>query len=147
MQKTEIDRRVQVFTETCRRHQLKITPQRVAIYRALIQSDQHPTADRMFQAVKKAFPHISFDTVNRTLLTFAEIGVVDVVEVFGGPKRFDPDTSDHHHLHCTTCGKIVDFDHEDYANLQVPAKITRQFKVLSKRVVLKGLCKMCTTRQ
>ena len=146
MQNHVIEHRVERFIETCRDHQLKITPQRVAIYRALIQSGQHPTADLMFRTVKEEYPNISFDTVNRTLLTFAEIGVVDVVEVFGGPKRFDPDTSDHHHMHCTTCGKIFDFDHDDYANLQVPAKITRQFKVLSKRVVLKGLCKTCTTR-
>ena len=95
MQKTEIDTHVQHFIETCRRHQLKITPQRVAIYRELIQSKQHPTANLMFRTIKKAFPNISFDTVNRTLLTFSEIGVVDVVEGFGGPKRFDPDIGDH----------------------------------------------------
>lgn len=100
MQNTAIDHRVQQFIETCRHHQLKITPQRVGIYRALIHSNQHPTADLMFRTVKEDFPNISFDTVNRTLLTFAGIGVVDVVEVFGGPKRFDPDITDHHHLHC-----------------------------------------------
>jgi len=147
MQDTEINQRVQLFVETCRRHQLKITPQRVAIYRVLIQSKQHPTADRVFRAVKKEFPNISFDTVNRTLLTFADIGVVDVVEVFGGPKRFDPDMTDHHHLHCMVCGRIIDFEYEGYARLEVPKAIATTFKVISKRVVLKGLCDMCTTKQ
>ncbi len=143
MQQHASDRRIQDFMTTCRQHQLKITPQRVAIYRALIRSDQHPTADMMFQAVRKEYPSISFDTVNRTLLTFAGIGLVDVVEVFGGPKRFDPDVADHHHLHCVVCGRIIDFNHEQYAHLEVPDDIARMFTVISKRVVLKGLCETC----
>ena len=131
------------FVGTCRERGLKITPQRVAVYRALIESDQHPTADAMFQTVKEAYPHISFDTVNRTLLTFAEIGLVDVVETFGGAKRFDPDRDDHHHLHCVACGRIIDFTHDDYHRLEVPEAIATRFKVISKRVVLKGLCDKC----
>ena len=146
MQSSTIDQHVERFTATCRRHQLKITPQRVAIYRALIQSDRHPTADLMFRTVKEEFPNISFDTVNRTLLTFAAIGLVDVVEVFGGPKRFDPDVSDHHHMHCMVCGKIIDFENEDYNHLEVPEEIAGVFQVVHKRVVLKGLCRTCTSR-
>ena len=129
--------------ETCRRRGLKITPQRVAIYRALIRSDRHPTADDMFRAVHQAFPHISFDTVNRTLATFAQIGVVEVVEGFGGPRRFDPDVGDHHHLHCVGCGRIFDFTCDAYSRLDVPASLSRRFKILDKRVVLKGLCGDC----
>ena len=143
MQKQEGDHRVQHFIDTCRQHQLKITPQRVAIYCALVDSDQHPTAVMMYQTVRGKYPRISFDTVNRTLLTFAAIGLVDMVEVFGGPKRFDPNIDDHHHLHCMTCGRIIDFDHEDYTHLEVPAKIARKFTVISKRVVLKGHCATC----
>ena len=146
MQNTEMDRRVQLFIDTCRRRQLKITPQRVAIYRLLIQSKQHPTADLMFRAVKKEFPNISFDTVNRTLLTFADLGVVEVVEVFGGSKRFDPDITDHHHLHCVACGRIIDFEYACYARLEVPKAITGRFKVISKRVVLKGYCENCAPK-
>jgi Fur family peroxide stress response transcriptional regulator len=143
MQENIDEHRVQRFIATCRQNNLKVTPQRVAIYRALIRSDQHPTADMMFQAVQREFPSISFDTANRTLLTFAGLGVVDVVEVFGGPKRFDPNVDDHHHMHCMACGQIIDFQHASYARLAVPAEIARTFRVLSKRVVLKGLCAAC----
>jgi len=142
----DIERCLQAFVETCHQQGLKITPQRVAVYQALLESGQHPTADAMFQTVKKNHPHISFDTVNRTLLTFAEIGLVDVVEVFGGPKRFDPDRGDHHHLHCVACGRIIDFTHEDYNRLAVPEAIAKRFKVLGKRVVLKGVCDKCTRK-
>jgi len=147
MQKMEIEQRVQDFITTCRRHRLKITPQRVAIFRTLIQTRQHPTADMTFKTIQKEFPNISFDTVNRTLLTFVDIGVLDIVEVFGGPKRFDTDVGVHHHLHCMACGRIIDFENEDYTHLEVPTAIAGKFKVISKRVVLKGLCEACALKQ
>jgi len=133
----------QTILQIFQQHQLKITPQRVAIYQALLNSSTHPTADAIYQIVKKEYPHISFDTVNRTLLTFAKIGVVDVVEVFGGAKRFDPNVASHHHLHCTQCGEITDFEHRAYDDLNVPDDIRRNFKVMSKRVVLRGVCNAC----
>ena len=136
---------VDEFIQICQEHRLKITPQRVAIYRELFNSNSHPTADTIYQNVKKEYPNISFDTVNRTLLTFAQIGVLEVVEIFGGAKRFDTDVKNHHHLHCVQCGQIQDFINDDYDNLDVPADIHNYFQVKSKRVVLKGICKACST--
>lgn len=132
------------FIQICQEHLLKITPQRVAIYRELFNSNTHPTADTIYQAVKNEYPNISFDTVNRTLLTFAQIGIVDVAEIFGGAKRFDTDVRDHHHLHCMRCGMIQDFINDGYDNLDVPADIHDYFQVKHKRVVLKGICKACS---
>lgn len=135
--------KVDEFIQICQSHQLKITPQRVAIYQQLLAFDQHPTADTIYQAVKKAYPNISFDTVNRTLLTFADIGLLEVVEIFGGAKRFDTNPEVHHHMHCTRCGRIEDFVNADYDHLEVPNDIQELFKVMHKRVVLKGICKGC----
>ena len=100
---------LQSFIEKCKTHNLKVTPQRMAIYRELADSTEHPTVDAMFQTVKKEFPNISYDTVSRTMSTFAEIGIVELVEVYGGAKRFDPNVTIHHHLHCVSCAKIFDF--------------------------------------
>jgi len=143
MQNLQADYTIERFIETCHEHRLKITPQRVAVYKALVRSDRHPSADMIFQTVKKDFPNISYDTVNRTLLTLAGIGMIDIVEVFGGPKRFDANRKDHHHLHCTKCGEIIDFEYREYANLSVPKEIAEKFQVTGKRVVLKGRCNMC----
>ena len=142
--KKEIDEdRLNEFMQICQRHRLKITPQRVAIYQHLFGLDTHPTADAVYQIVKKEYPHISFDTVNRTLLTFTEIGVLDVVEIFSGAKRFDTDVTPHHHLHCMRCGKVYDFHSAIYDNLTIPQGILKQFRVVNKRVVLKGFCRTC----
>ena len=89
------------------------------------------------------YSNISFDTVNRTLMTFTGIGIVDVVEIFGGAKRFDPNVKNHHHLHCTQCNKIFDFYDPGYDNLEVSEDVSEQFRIISKRVVLKGACKAC----
>ncbi len=132
-----------MFPQKCRKNGLKVTPQRMAIYRALSETRSHPSAETVYRTVKIAFPHISFDTVHRTLLTFVRIGLVEVVEVFGGAKRFDTDISPHHHLHCTRCGKIQDFTSRVYDRLDIPEDIADRFLVTGKRVVLKGLCSYC----
>ncbi len=133
------------FAETCKAHHLKVTPQRVAIYREVLGSTAHPSVDDMYQIIKNEFPNISYDTVSRTMLTFAEIGVVDLVEVYGGAKRFDPNVFDHHHLHCVSCGEIFDFHNEPYNNLGIPDEVRQNFQVLSSRVVLKGICEQCSS--
>ena len=137
------EEKIDEFIQICQGYQLKITPQRVVIYKELLNSEKHPTADAIYQAVKLEYPNISFDTVNRTLLTLAEIGILDVVEVFGGAKRFDTNAEDHHHLHCIRCGGIQDFVNDDYDHLDVPEDISDVFHVVRKRVVLKGICRKC----
>jgi Fur family peroxide stress response transcriptional regulator len=144
MQKKPANSLFQDFINTCKTHNLKVTPQRMAIYRELVDSTEHPTVDAMFQTVKNEFPNISYDTVSRTMLTFAEIGILDLVEVYGGAKRFDPNVTNHHHLHCVSCGKILDFHNDQYNNLDIPEEVQQHFRVLSSRVVLKGICDKCS---
>ena len=143
MQLNDRSDKIQKFNKICREHGLKVTPQRIAIYRELLNSATHPAADTIYQIVKKEYTNISFDTVNRTLLTFAKIGLVEVVETFGGAKRFDPNVTNHHHIHCTQCGKILDFYSRAYDNLAVSDEVYEQFQVVSKRAILKGVCREC----
>ena len=132
------------FREIARVHQLKITPQRMAIFKKLVSLENHPTADSLYREVREEFPNISFDTVNRTLITFSEAGIIDVVEDHGNQKRYDPNTSTHHHLHCINCGNIIDFQDEKLDNIEIPQVIREQYRIISKRVVLKVLCTECT---
>ena len=101
----------------------------------------------MFKAIKKEFPNISFDTVNRTLLTFYEIGLVELVEGHGSPRRFDANVDNHHHMSCIKCGRIFDFNHDEFDKLAVPDTIIKEFKVLQKRVILNGFCADCNSTE
>jgi len=131
------------FYRISKENGLKITPQRTAIYQELLKAKDHPSADDVYRRIVKKIPNISFDTVNRTLLTFSNIGITNVVEGYGQPKRYDPDLDAHHHFRCTHCNKIIDFHNEDYDNLIVPHEIQKQFTVFQKKVVLEGLCDQC----
>ena len=134
---------LEFFRQRCKKHNLRITPQRILIYKVVSSSQEHPNAKRVYKKVNKDFSNISFDTVHRTLLTFSDINLVDVVEEFGSSKRFDPNLKNHHHLHCEKCGKIIDFTYKEYDQLHVPKKLTRDFKIYRKRVIINGLCKKC----
>lgn len=134
---------IDVFFRKCKENNLKITPQRVAIYKELIKSKEHPSADAVYRKVIKIFPNISFDTINRTLLTFVDVGIANVVEGSGDPKRFDPDTGDHHHFRCIRCGIIIDFYSASHDGIEVPNEIRKQATVMNKKVVLTGFCNKC----
>ncbi|MBN2415995.1 transcriptional repressor [bacterium] len=148
MKYSQLKERQDHFFTICRQHGLKITPQRTAIYQAVITSPNHPAADDIFRIVKREFPRISFDTVNRTLLTFNQIGLLTVAESYRGARRFDPNVEDHHHLHCLKCGKILDFTCDAFDHLTVPEQLNNQFaRVLSSRVVFNGICQDCSDRK
>jgi len=134
---------IEHFRKQCRANNLKITPQRVVIYQELLKSKDHPSAEILFQRVKKVIPDISLDTVNRTLLTFSKIGLVNLVEGYGEARRFDPHTRNHHHFRCINCNSIIDFDYEPYNDIIVPGNIKKRYKVISKKVLLEGYCSKC----
>lgn len=131
------------FHEKLRERTLKITPQRVAIYREVCHSKEHPSIEMIYKKIKKKFPRISFDTVYRTLLTFSETGLLKPVESYGYTKRFDPNTAPHHHVHCIRCRRIMDFTDRSCDKIRVPEAVSKQFQLVSKKIVLEGICKKC----
>lgn len=134
------------FLVICHEQGLKVTPQRMAIYRMLIESKEHPSADMVYRKVRKTFPNISLDTVNRTLLTLAEVGAAFAVEGSGDVKRFDGNLKNHQHFKCLNCKRIIDFHHKPFDDIPVPKKISRKFTILRKSVYLEGLCDLCKER-
>jgi Fur family peroxide stress response transcriptional regulator len=138
-----LDEKVRWFEGRCREIGLKVTPQRVAIYRELLKTDEHPSAEVLHRKVKRLFPSISLDTVNRTLLTLAEIGAAFVVEGSGEPKRFDAGQKSHQHFRCVKCKRIIDFRHKPFDNIPVPKTLTRRFTILRKTVCFEGICDLC----
>ena len=140
----DIEAKLRTFENRCRQSGLKVTPQRVAVYRALIGTDAHPTADEIHRMVRDDIRGISRDTVNRTLLTLAEIGAVFQVEGTGHPRRFDGNLENHQHFRCVKCGKIIDFHYEPFDNIEVPACIQRRFRIIRKTIYLEGICQKCS---
>lgn len=138
---------MKLFIDRCRQEGLKVTPQRIAIYKLLMDTTDHPSADWVYRKITPTWPTISFDTVNRTLLTFAEIGVIDMVESYSLSRRFDSRIAPHHHLHCIRCGQITDFCDESLDEVTVPSKIENIFTVIGKRMVISGICSNCAEKK
>lgn len=139
----EIDEKIRLFTDLCKENGLRITPQRIEIYKELIKTDEHPSAETMYKKVRKIYPNISFDTVNRTLLTLSEIGAAQIVEGSGDVRRFDGGVEKHQHFKCIKCKRIVDFNHKPFNNIKLPANLDKKFKILKKAVYLEGICDLC----
>jgi len=122
---------------------LKVTPQRTAVYRAMLSSGPHPSAEEVYANVRKSLPHISFDTVYRTLLSFTELDIIWLASGGEEKRRFDCNLHRHHHFRCVKCQAITDFDSKACDELPLPGCLGRDFKVQSRRMVLEGLCPKC----
>lgn len=135
------------FFAECKQHKLKMTPQRVAIYEELKDDKTHPTANSVYKKLHKKYPNISLDTVNRTLINFAELGIIDTVLCSCKGRRFDPNTNVHHHFECISCGKVYDLEDKKYNELASFCGVKKGFKVLKTKVVFTGLCDECNPKQ
>jgi len=142
---TIVENKVEAFQERCKQKGLRVTPQRLEVYKALVSMDTHPTAEDVYVKVREHLSNISFDTVNRTLMTLADMGAAFVVEGTGQPRRFDGGLEDHQHFRCVRCGKIVDFHHAAFDHIVTPPELDPEFRVLRKTVYFEGLCSACST--
>ena len=91
-------KRLSEFAARCRRGGLAVTPQRLAIIKALLGSGEHPRADAIFAAVRIQHPHISLATVHRTLETLCDIGEARKVTTLHDSARYDGNMIPHHHV-------------------------------------------------
>jgi len=144
MQRTvaEIESRVSVMIERCREAGMNVTPQRIAIYRALVRSEEHPTPEMLYQAVSREMPSLSLATIYKTLDSLAEIGLVKSVPVVSEKRRFDANDDPHHHLVCSRCGMVRDYYTHAFDDL-VPRKQVRGFTAQSVSVNITGVCADC----
>lgn len=127
--------------EKYRHLQLKLTPQRIAILKYLEGNKKHPSAEDIYKAVTKEFPTMSFATVYNTLEALKTRGNVQELKIDSGKKRYDPDTSKHHHMICTKCSHIVDI-FKDF-RITLPENLANGFEVMSNSIEFFGICEKC----
>ena len=126
------------LTQRFRARGLKVTPQREAVFRALVDNVDHPTAESVHAAVTAVMPSVSLRTVYQVLNDLASMGEINALDLGLGAARFDPNVDTHHHLVCVECGKVRDVYVEPVA---VPAGVG--FTVDRAEVVFRGRCDGC----
>lgn len=126
-----------------RERRVRLTPQRMAIYRALADTTSHPTAEELYRAVRQVHPMMSQNTVYYTLGALREAGLVYEVNYWHDRSRFDANTTLHHHLICLGCRKIQDLRDETLDGLALSAHQGKGFAVTGHRVEFHGYCASC----
>ncbi len=135
-----------IFDDICKKNNLKMTPQRMIIYKILKCTDSHPTIETVYNEVKKTYPNISFDTVYRTLITFVNIGAASSLVFTGEVRRFDGDTEPHIHFRCKKCNEIIDiYEDEQEISLKESEELNKKgLKVQKKYTIFEGYCTNCS---
>jgi Fur family peroxide stress response transcriptional regulator len=135
--------RIELYRSICRQRGERCTVQRRVILESVLELDNHPSADRIFDAVQDRLPGIARTTVYRSLEHLARIGVITKACHPGRVARFDPRLDLHHHLVCLHCNEFIDFEDEMLNVLPIPDTTASGFEVNDYRVQLRGTCKKC----
>ncbi|MGH7505853.1 MAG: Fur family transcriptional regulator [Longimicrobiales bacterium] len=121
----------------------RYTEQRAAVYRFLIATDVHPTADDVFTAVRGDIPDISLATVYKSLETLVGCGLAMKLTYGDGSARYDGRTDPHHHARCLTCGAVIDVPGRLDAAVVQRLGPVQNFAVEGYRLELVGHCGVC----
>lgn len=143
--KAPVTHNMQHFIDACKAAGLKVTHQRMEIYRTLVEQPDHPTAESVHKRLLPKLPTISLDTVYRTLATLEEHHLVARIQTTESQARFEAVCAPHHHLICSRCKRVVDFQWPAADQLHPPEDITNWGTITSKTIVMYGICTDCVT--
>ena len=122
---------------------VRITPQRHAVLDYLMNSVIHPTADDIYKALEGKFPNMSVATVYNNLRVLRENGLVRELTYGDSSSRFEINLTDHYHIICESCGKIVDFHYPSLDEVESLAEKVTGFEVSHHRMEVYGTCEDC----
>jgi len=132
--------------ENLRKKGYKATTQRIAICRFVLQSRDHPSAQRIYDEVKKVHPTVSLATVYKTLQILKEHGLVQELDLPESQARFDSYAEPHINLVCLQCGNIQDFDDNAAREIVERLAAKAEFTRTGQRLDIYGICKTCRGR-
>jgi Fur family transcriptional regulator, peroxide stress response regulator len=135
--------RLAAFAAACRRRGLRLTPQRMEIFRALATATDHPTAEQLHERLQRKMPTLSLDTVYRTLATLTRHELVNKVDTVESQAHFEVQEDSHHHLICHQCREISDFAWPLIDDFPFPEEVKSWGEVNRKSVTVYGICRKC----
>lgn len=122
--------------------QARNTKQLKVVWDAVKNDKSHPTADQIYEKVRKRLPNISLGTVYRNLQKLVADAKLQIV-MLGRSQHFDPLVGPHQHFICEVCERVFDVIVESENELK-PAKLPHEgFKVTSHQLAFYGTCKHC----
>ena len=141
MKKLPIERMNLVIRDRLKEKGLKVTPQRVAIFEAILQLNNHPTAENIIDYIKSTHPNIAVGTVYKVLDSLVENNLLKKVKTEKDIMRYDNVLTNHHHLYCTKTDRIEDYENEELNKLiasYFKKNNIKNFKILDIKLQLTG---------
>ncbi len=122
---------------------LKVTPQRIAIYKFLCETDTHPTAEIIYSSLKEHYPTMSIATVYKTLTTLKKAHLIQELNLNDSSFRYDANTDFHSHLICTCCKSVYDYSLPYATDINSDIKNKTNFSVEYTQLYFYGKCENC----
>lgn len=134
---------IEKLTKKLRNHGMKITPQRLMIFKVLENNTTHPSAENVYKRVKRIYPSVSFTTIYKTLETLRKLGEVKEFVIDDDRKHYDPNTDLHHHVVCSSCKRILDVFEDFSPYVKLPDTVKKDYTVSGFQIFFHGVCKEC----
>lgn len=134
------------LTEVFKEKKLKLTPQRIAVYKYLKSTKEHPSAEIIYKALQEDYPTMSLATVYKALKTLVEVDLVQEINVGEGNFRYDGKICPHSHIQCLSCGKVEDIEGFCFTDLNENIKQHTNYEVMTSQVYFYGLCGECKNK-
>jgi Fur family peroxide stress response transcriptional regulator len=142
----ELEERMAHFESVCRREQIKLTHQRIEVFREIAKTEDHPDAEQVFKRVRKRLPTVSLDTVYRTLWLLNDLGLVTTLGSSRERTRFDANLECHHHFVCEKCGYTRDFYSTELDHIKLPESVDTLGEIAATHVEVRGVCRQCANK-
>ena len=128
-----------IVLEKLRGAGFRMTPQRLAIIEFLLDNETHPSADDIYQKIRKKYPMLSLSTVYNTLETLRKMGQIQALTISEDRIRYDPEENPHHHFFCKKCGKIIDI----CPQIKVKGDCLEKHRIHDYKAYFYGICSDC----
>ena len=126
---------------------VRYSKQRNAIWNCIKDRKDHPTADTIYQIVRKEQPKISLGTVYRNLVLLRDMGQLTTVDVGDGLIHFDPNVGSHSHFVCSSCGNIIDIAEAPPEEFRRKMQKAFPGRINSCEMLFRGVCLSCLQEQ
>lgn len=124
------------------------TRQREIVFRIVVSTNAHPTADWIYAEARKQLSNVSLGTVYRNLQVLEREGRVRAIDSWGKPTRYDADVSEHYHFVCLGCGSISDLPKPEEGDSRVaPLVESRGYVVTGHTLEFRGYCPKCGNKR
>lgn len=122
---------------------MKRSYQRDIIYKVVMDSCDHPTAEVIYNRARDIISNISLGTVYRNLNALADNGYIKRIAVSNNQDRFDKTVTNHHHIRCIMCNNVNDIFSDTAIGFYDKIESETKYKIISKDLVFEGICPNC----